>query len=257
MDLIQALILSSVEGVSEFLPISSTGHQVLVANLLQINQTEFVKSFEIIIQLGAILAVVVVYWRKFLEMKELWKLLLVALLPTLAVGLIFYQIIKTVLIGNPTITVMALGLGGVAMIVIEKYYMQRKEMDKTVENLSMKKAFLIGVGQSVSIIPGVSRAAATIFSGMLVGLNRQTAVEFSFLLAVPTMIAATSLDLMKSGFNFRSSEIGLLVVGCIGSFVTGLLVIRWLVRYVSHHNFVGFGVYRIVFSLAYWYLILR
>lgn len=258
MDLIQALILSIVEGISEFLPISSTGHLVLTSNLLGISQSEFVKSFEVFIQLGAILGVAVLYWKRLLSGLKIWRLLLVSLLPTLVVGLMFYQFIKTVLLGNVMVTVLALGLGGGVIILIEKYYQQKfAKHEKSVEDLSWKQAFMIGVGQSISVIPGVSRAAATIFGGMMTGLSRKEAVEFSFLLAVPTMMAATGLDLFKSAGIISSGEIGLLMVGFLGAFVTSIVVIKWLVKYVGDNSFVGFGVYRIIFSGLYWLLVIK
>lgn len=256
MDWFHAFILALVEGVSEFLPISSTGHQVLVANLLGVAQTDFVKSFEIIIQFGAILAVVVLYWQKLWEKKYLWKPLILALIPTMIVGLTLYKLIKNVLIGNPMITVLALIIGGVVMIVLENYY-KEKQSHKSLKELDWKTATLIGVGQSISIVPGVSRAAATIFTGMSVGLKREEAVEFSFMLAIPTMLAATGLDLLKSEASFSSDELMLLVFGSAMAFIASLLAIRWLLNYVSRHNFVSFGIYRIVFGLLYWFLIIR
>jgi undecaprenyl-diphosphatase len=258
MDYFQAVILSIVEGVSEFLPISSTGHLVLTANLLGISHSDFVKSFQIFIQLGAILGVVVLYWERLISGFKLWKKLFVALIPTLVVGLLLYGFIKNVLIGNELVTVLALGIGGVAIIGLEYYYSKKiRHYEKDIDGMSLKNAFLIGLGQSVSVIPGVSRAAATIFSGMMTGLSRAAAVEFSFLLAVPTMMAATGLDLVKSGSSFTSNEIGILAIGFIGSFVTSIFVIKWLVKFVSQNNFIGFGVYRILLAFVYWIMIVR
>lgn len=258
MDYFQAVILSIVEGVSEFLPISSTGHLVLTANLLGISHNDFVKSFEIFIQLGAILGVVVLYWERLMSGFKLWKKLFVALIPTLVIGLALYSFIKNVLIGNELVTVLALGIGGVVIIGLEYYYSKKiRQHEKDIDGMSMKNAFLIGLGQSVSVIPGVSRAAATIFSGMMTGLSRPAAVEFSFLLAVPTMMAATGLDLVKSGSNFTTNEMGILAIGFIGSFVTSIFVIKWLVKFVSQNNFIGFGVYRIILAFVYWIMIVR
>jgi undecaprenyl-diphosphatase len=257
MDFLQVLILSAVEGITEFLPISSTGHMVLVSELLRMQQTEFVKNFEVVIQLGAILAVVVLYWQRLLQSKVLWSRLVVAFVPTALIGLVLYKFIKTVLLGNPAVTLWALFLGGIALIIVEKLYKEQPHHLDKIESLSLKKSAIIGVVQSLSMIPGVSRAAATIIGGLFVGLKREPAVEFSFLLAIPTMIAATGLDLVKSNFAFSSSEWGLLSFGFIGAFITALLAVKFFIRYVQHHTFVAFGVYRIVLALLFWIFILH
>lgn len=251
MDLIQATLLSIVEGLSEFLPISSTGHLILASNLLQILQTEFVKTFEIFIQLGAILAVVVLYFKKYIQNFKAWKNVLIAFIPTALIGLVLYKFIKSYLIGNTLVTVTALLVGGILLILLEKLHKEKQSSNVTIEQLSLKQSFLIGLAQSVSIIPGVSRSAATILGGMFSGLKRETAVEFSFLLAVPTMFAATGLDLVKTGFNFSSSEIMILGVGFLGTFITALMVIKWFVKFIQKNNFFWFGVYRIVLSIIF------
>src|SRR5258708_2473210 len=256
MNILQAVILSFVEGTSEFLPISSTAHQILVSNILNIAQTDFVKSFEIIIQLGAILAVVVIYYQKFLVDRKLLKNLFVALIPALGVGLVFYSVIKKVLIGNYTVSLVALLVGGILLILIETYFKRRKSETYELNKLNYKNSFIIGIFQSVSVIPGVSRAAATIIGGMLTGLDRPSATEFSFLLSVPTMIAATALDVYKSRHELAGSNLILLAVGFTGSFVFALIAIRFLINYVKTHNFIPFGVYRIIFSIAYFLIFL-
>lgn len=257
MDYLQAVILSLVEGLSEFLPISSTGHLILASDLLNIAQTDFVKSFEIIIQLGAVLAVVFLYWKKIFTSFNLWPKLVVAFLPTAAVGLALYQVIKDLLLGNSTVTVAALLIGGILIILLEKLYDEKSHHLESLDQVSHKQAFLIGLCQSVSVIPGVSRAAATIIGGMFLGLKRQTAVEFSFLLAIPTMFAATGLDLIKSDFSFSSDQYTLLAIGFIGSFITALIAVKFLLKYVQTHNFVAFGVYRIILAVVFWLLIVR
>ncbi len=257
MNIVQALILSFIEGVTEFLPISSTAHQVLVSNILNISQTSFVKSFEIIIQLGAILAVAVLYWKKFLLDKELIKKLFVALIPALGVGFVFYKFIKDVLLGNLAISLITLFVGGVILILVELYFKKEKRQKFELDKLNYKNSFVIGIFQSISVIPGVSRAAATIVGGMLTGLSRESATEFSFLLAVPTMFAATALDIYKSRDVLLGSNLTLLFVGFVGSFIFAILSIRFLINYVKTHNFIPFGVYRIVFSILYWVLILK
>ncbi len=257
MNIFQALIISLVEGVTEFLPISSTAHQVLISNILNITQTGFVKNFEIIIQLGAILAVVVLYWRKFLVDMKLLKNLFVALVPALGVGFFFFSFIKNVLIGNYVVSLIALIAGGIALIAVEKYFEKRKKETFDINKLTYKDSFIIGVFQSISVVPGVSRAAATIIGGMFTGLTRESATEFSFLLAVPTMAAATALDIFKSRSELMGANFTLLTIGFIGAFVFALLTIKFLIGYVKKHSFIPFGVYRIVFAILYWVLILK
>jgi undecaprenyl-diphosphatase len=257
MDYFQAFILSIVEGISEFLPISSTGHLVLTSELLKITQTDFVKSFEVIIQLGAILAVVVLYGKRIMENRKMWPQIIAAFLPTAVIGFALYKLIKQFLLGNEAVTLWALFIGGIVLIVMERLYKEQPHHIDKIEKLSLKKAALIGLVQSISVIPGVSRSAATIFGGMFVGLKRKTAVEFSFLLAIPTMVAATGLDLVKSSFSFTTQEWGVLAVGFIGAFATALLAIRYFIRYIEHHTFVAFGIYRIVLAAAYWFFIVK
>lgn len=250
MDLIQALILSLIEGTTEFLPISSTGHLLLASRFLNIPQTEFVKTFEIFIQLGAILAIVVLYWRQLSHNFAIYRNIVIAFIPTGVIGLVFYRIIKQVFFENILITVFALLVGGILLIVLEKLYDEKGRHIDSIEKLSLKQSFLIGVAQSFSIIPGTSRAAATIIGGLLAGAKRKVAVEFSFLLAIPTMAGATGLDLIKSEFKFDSQEILVLSAGFIGSFATALLVVKWFIRFIENNNFFWFGVYRIVLSIA-------
>jgi undecaprenyl-diphosphatase len=264
MDLFQTIILSIVEGITEFLPISSTGHLILTSHLLSIPQTDFTKSFEIIIQLGAILAVVVLYWKRILDSKKLWKPLLVAFIPTAVIGLVLYKFVKNFLLGNTIITLLALFIGGIVLIIIEKWWeegptslpaTQGHSGSLTIEDLSMRQSFLIGLAQSVSIIPGVSRAAATIVGGLFMGMNRKTAVEFSFLLAIPTMGAATGLDLVKSGFSFTQSEWMMLGIGFIGAFVTALFAVKYFLKFIQNHTFIPFGIYRIILAVLFWIFI--
>jgi undecaprenyl-diphosphatase len=251
MDIIHSIILSIVEGFTEFLPISSTGHLILASDLLKITQTEFVKSFEIIIQLGAILAVVALYFKKLISGIEIWKKLLVAFIPSAILGYIFYSLIKSFLIGNTLVVLASLFLGGVALLILEYYYKEDKKSADKIENISYKQAFQIGCFQVISMIPGVSRAAATIAGGMLVGLKRQAATEFSFLLAIPTMAAATGLDLLKVGFNFSGQEMLILAIGFIGAFVSALIAVKFLINFVKSHTFNSFAVYRILLALIF------
>jgi undecaprenyl-diphosphatase len=251
MTFIQVIILSIVEGITEFLPISSTGHMILVSTLLKITETDFVKSFEIIIQLGAILAVLTLYWKKLLTDRSMFLRVVVAFIPTAIVGLVLYKYIKDVLLGNPWIVVLSLGIGGILLILLEKFQKQKQQ------SLSLFHAFLIGCAQSLSVIPGVSRAAATIVGARLLGMKRKDAVEFSFLLAIPTMAAAAGLDLVKSGRNFTGSQYELLAVGFIGAFITALITVKWFIGFVKTHTFIPFAIYRIVAALAFYFFVLR
>lgn len=257
MGIIEAVILGAVEGITEFLPISSTGHLVLTSELLKITQTNFVKSFEISIQLGAILAVVFLYRKALLTDKEYWKRILSAFLPTAVLGFLLYGFIKKFLLGSSIITVLALFVGGVLLIVLEKVYQKKKPSLENAREISFKKAFLIGIFQSVSMIPGVSRSGATIIGGLFLGLKRETAAEFSFLLAVPTMLAATGLDLAKNSATFTRDEYFLMAVGLAAAFVTAIFTIQYFLSYVRKHNFVLFGVYRIVLAVLFWLFIIK
>lgn len=251
MNFFQALILSAIEGLTEFLPISSTGHLILASRLLNIQPTEFVKSFEIIIQFGAILAVVVLYFGRIMNNRKLWLPMILAFIPTGILGLTVYKLIKTYLLGSVDVVLWSLLIGGVVMIVLEKFVFTSKAETVSEENLSPVKSVLIGIAQAVSMIPGVSRSAASIFGGMGVGLNREAAVEFSFLLAIPTMAAASGLDLVKSGFDFTGAEIILLMVGFVGAFATATISVKWLIGFIQKHNFVWFGIYRIIIALIF------
>ncbi len=257
MTLIQAIILGIVEGITEFLPISSTGHMILVSTLLRIPQTEFTKTFEIVIQLGAIMAIAFLYAKTLLTKRTLWLPLIAAFVPTSIIGFIAYKAVKQFLLGNPMVTVVALGAGGIAFYVIE--YILKKQVPKTImiEKITLPQALLIGVGQSVSIIPGVSRAAASIFTGMLIGLSRQTAVEFSFLLAIPTMIAASALDIIKSKPFIDSAFILPVIIGTIVAFITAMITVKLFLRYVQSHTFLPFAIYRIFLAIGFWFFILR
>lgn len=257
MEYYHAIILAIVEGFTEFLPVSSTGHLVLTAKLLNIPQTEFVKSFEIIIQLGSILAVIFLYWKKLLVERTVWKQILIAFIPTAVLGFTLYKVIKGYLIGNEMITVIALFLGGIILILIELLHKERVHAIEKIEDIPVKKAFVIGLAQSVAMIPGVSRSAATIIGGMLLNLKRKTAVEFSFLLAVPTMISATGLDLVQTRFAFSAYEYSLLAVGFIGAFIVAILAVKLVLQYIERNNFIPFGIYRIVVSILFFLFVLN
>lgn len=256
MDILHVVILSIIEGLTEFLPISSTAHQILTAHLLQIPQTEFLTTFEIAIQVGAIAAVVVVYYKKILANKPLFYKACVGFIPTGLLGFFLFKHIKGLLTSS-IVPVIALLIGGIVIIAIEMLLKKSKHKMKTTKDLTYKDALLVGLMQSISMIPGVSRSAATIFGGMALRLDRESAVEFSFLLAIPTMIAATGLDLVKSAGTITSNQIFELLIGTLIAFVVALLVIKWLLKYVQKNNFVGFGIYRILLAIVYYLIFIR
>ncbi len=257
MEYFHALILAVVEGITEFLPVSSTGHLVLTAKLLNIPQTEFVKSFEIIIQLGSILAIIFLYWKKLFVQRTVWKPILVAYLPTAILGFTLYKLIKGYLIGNEMITVIALFLGGIVLIIIELFHKEEKGTIEKIEDIPLKSAVGIGFFQSLAMVPGVSRSAATIIGGLLLKLKRKTAVEFSFLLAVPTMISATGLDLIETRFTFTPYEYSVLAVGFIGAFFVAIFTVKFVLKYIERNNFIPFGIYRIIVAILFFLFILN
>lgn len=248
MNFLHVIILGLIEGVTEFLPISSTGHLILASSLLQISNQEFVKTFEIFIQLGAILAIVGLYFKKFIGSIELYKKLFVAFLPTAFVGLVLYKIIKSLLF-NPVVVSISLIIGGIILVIVEKKKLLHSAEDIELENISYKNAFVIGLIQSVSVVPGVSRAAATILGGMYRGLSKKNAMEFSFLLAVPTMCAATGLDLLKTKAVFTSSEYLMLGAGSVIAFISAWFSVKLFINFVEKRGFVVFGYYRIILGL--------
>ncbi|HXK37977.1 MAG TPA: undecaprenyl-diphosphate phosphatase [Candidatus Paceibacterota bacterium] len=252
---LHALILGIVEGITEFLPISSTGHLLLAGELLKIPATEFQKSFDIIIQLGAILSVVAIYWHKLWNIAVIKKLV-VAFIPTGIIGLTLYKVIKGYLLGNHYVVLAALLIGGIALIAFELWHKEPEGATVDIESISYKQAFSIGLFQTLAIVPGVSRSAATVVGGLLLGLKRTTIVEFSFLLAVPTMLAATGLDLLKNASAFSSNQFGTLAIGFVTSFVVAYFSIKFLLSYIQKHTFISFGVYRIVAAILFWFIIL-
>ena len=251
MDILHGFIFGIIEGVTEFLPISSTAHMVLAAKVMGISQTEFVKSFEIVIQFGAILSVIALYWKRFLVDMESLKRILAAFIPTAILGLILYKLIKTYLLSNETVIVWSLLLGGLVLLVFENFHREKDSALDDISKLPYFKCIAIGLFQSLAMVPGVSRSAATIIGGLSLGLKRSTIVEFSFLLAAPTMLAASALDLLKSGSGFSSSQFGVLAVGFIVSFIVAIASIRFFIGYIKKHTFIPFGVYRIVAALVF------
>ncbi len=257
MNYIDALLLAVVEGVTEFLPVSSTGHLILSSRLLGLAESDFLKTFEIVIQLGAILAIVFLYRHKLLQGPKVWKNIIIAFIPTGIIGLTVYDFVKQVLLGSQLVTVVSLLVGGVIILLIEHFYNPDEHAEVEIEDLSVPKAVLLGIIQTVAVIPGVSRSGATIFGGMFMGFNRKTAADFSFLLAIPTMMAASGYDLLKSSNEFSQTEYGLLAIGLVGSFIVAYVVVKQFLRYIQQHTFTIFGWYRIAIALLFWLFILR
>lgn len=258
MNFFDAFILGIVEGVTEFLPISSTAHLDISRLLLGLPASSFVKSFEIAIQLGAILAVVYLYREKIFSYIYLKKII-IAFIPTGVIGFILYKLIKDFLLGNTLVIAWAMLLGGIAILVFEGLYKesQGQESKLEIESLSVRELLVMGLAQSLAVIPGVSRSLAVILSGRLMGISKVLVTEFSFLLAVPTIFFATVYDLYKSGENFAQNEWGFLLLGFLVSFVTAIFFIKWLLHYIKNHSFALFGYYRValailIFALLIW-----
>jgi undecaprenyl-diphosphatase len=250
MNILDATLLGALEGVTEFLPISSTGHLILASALLNLTQTDFLKSFEIAVQLGAIASVVVLYYKLFLNI-EILKKLFIAFLPTGVIGLLLYKVLKTYLLGNEYIVLATLFVGGIVLIAFELWYKEPADPAGQPQSLTYQHAFALGLFQSIAVIPGVSRSAAVIVGGLWLGFPRRMIVEFSFLLAVPTMLAATGLDLVKSASGFSAGDFWLLAVGFIVAFLVAIVSIKFLLRFIKTHTFVPFGVYRIVAAILF------
>ncbi len=249
MTFFDALILGIVEGLSEFLPISSTGHLILASALLKLQQTDSHKVFEVTIQSGAMLAVVFIYFKRLSTSPELLKKLCVGFLPTGVLGFLLYKLVKTLF--QPSLVSYMLIVGGIAFIAIELFMKRRQPSVEETGDVTYRQAFTIGLIQSLSMVPGVSRSGATIMGGLLCGLNRKVATEFSFLLALPTMLAATCYDIYKNHAVFQMSDIQNIVVGFITSFIFAVISIKALLRFVTSNTFISFGIYRIVVGVLF------
>jgi undecaprenyl-diphosphatase len=245
-DLVNGLILGVVEGLTEFLPISSTGHLILAGDLLGFND-ERGKVFEVVIQTGAMLAVLWEYRARFFRIDpRLYQNLVVAFIPAAVLGLAFGKYIKAYLF-KPVPVALAFVIGGVIILLVDRAGRPARIHDSA--QMSWLDALKVGVAQCFALIPGTSRSGATIIGGMLFGLSRKAATEFSFFLAVPTLVAAGLYDLWKNRALLSSADAGLFAVGSIAAFVSAFVVIRWLIRYVANHDFRPFAWYRIVFGL--------
>lgn len=255
MTIIESILLGALEGFTEFLPVSSTGHLILGSTLLHIPDTPFVTSFFIAIQLGAILAVLLVFFKDFLSFAVL-KRLLIAFVPTGVVGVTLYPFIKEVLLRDPMVVVYALALGGAFIIAIERSHGNQAQGEIPLTSLSLKKTFLVGIAQSLAVVPGISRSGATVMGGLLMNIPRATILKFSFLLAVPTMLAATGYDMLKNPGIFTGENLAPLAWGFITAFVVALFTVKIAMAFVRKHSFAPFGWYRIALALFFWVVIL-
>ncbi len=252
MNIFESIILGVVEGITEFLPVSSTGHLILTAKLLGHSQTEFLKSFEIAIQLGAILSVIVMYGKSLRGQTEVWKRILAAFMPTAVIGFSLYKVVRELFLESHTLVLQSLFWGGLFLVIFDMFHNEKRAHLDKIEDIPYRTAVLIGVFQSLALIPGVSRAAATIIGGLILGVKRKTIVEFSFLLAIPTMLSATSLDILKNTACFSSEHFIHLGIGFAVSFIVALFTIQFLLKFIQRHNFILFGVYRMTLSALWW-----
>lgn len=250
MGIFEAIILAIIEGLTEFLPVSSTGHMILASSVMKIHDDEFVKTFEIVIQLGAIFAIAIMYIKRFLQGISIYLKLMIAFLPTAIVGFLAYGFIKTYLF-NPVVVSISLIVGGVVLIWIDKKVVSKETEVDDLKDIPFINAFYIGLMQCLSMIPGTSRAAATIIGGVFNKLNKKQATEFSFLLAVPTMFAATGYDLLKSPIQLDQQKIILLILGLVFAFVSSWIAVKIFLKLVENYGFTYFGYYRIVIGVIF------
>ncbi len=247
MNTLQALILAIIEGITEFLPVSSTGHMIIASSFFGIEHDEFTKLFTIVIQLGAILSVVVLYFKRFFQTLEFYFKLFIAFIPAVVFGLLFSKKIDA-LLENPVTVAVSLLLGGILLLKVDDWFGNSENTE-----ITYAKGFKIGLFQCVAMIPGVSRSGASIVGGMSQNLSRTAAAEFSFFLAVPTMLGATvkkCYDYYKEGFVLTNDQINLLIIGNVVAFIVALLAIKSFIGYLSKNGFQIFGYYRIIVGLA-------
>lgn len=251
MDYLQAIVLAIIEGITEFLPVSSTGHMIIASSFFGIAQDDFTKLFTIVIQLGTILSVVVLYFKRFFQSFDFYFKLLVAFIPAVVFGLLFSKKIDA-LLENPVTVAISLLIGGIILLKVDDWF--SKETDVTTsQEISYLTAFKIGMFQCLAMIPGVSRSGASIVGGMSQKLSRTTAAEFSFFLAVPTMLGATvkkCYDYYKDGFVLTNDQINFLIIGNVVGFIVALIAIKSFIGYLSKNGFKVFGFYRIIVGIA-------
>lgn len=257
MDIIQSVIIAIVEGLTEFLPVSSTGHMIIAEKLLNVPDNDYTKMFTVAIQLGAILAVVVLYWKKFFDFKnrQFYLKLIAGVIPALILGFLFSKKIDALLESTTTVAI-ALFAGGIVLLFIDKLFTHPRIQSE--RQVSFTNAFIIGIWQCLAMVPGVSRSAASIIGGMQQKLTRSAAAEFSFFLAVPTMLAATGYKLYKyykEAGGFSGEELKLLASGNLVAFVVAMLAIKFFIGFLKKHGFRIWGIYRIVLGLILFALI--
>lgn len=245
MTWIQTIIIAIVEGITEFLPVSSTGHMIITQSLLGVEPTEFTKAFVVNIQFGAILSVIVLYWKRFFQTLDFYFKLFVAFIPAAVIGFLAGDFIDS-LLENVVVVAVMLVLGGIVLLFADKWF-NKPTAD---QEITYKKGFRIGLFQTIAMIPGVSRSAATIIGGMVQGLNRKTAAEFSFFLAVPTMFAASAYKLLENYKHISADNIDTLILGNIVAFVVAIAAIRTFISLLTRYGFKAFGWYRIVVGMA-------
>ncbi len=249
MNYIQAIILAIIEGITEFLPISSTGHMIIGSSIMGIAQDSFTKLFTVAIQLGAILSVIVLYWKRFFQTLDFYYKLVVAFIPAVVFGVLFNDYIDA-LLENVVVVGLTLFLGGVLFLFLDRLFNDEGKSDAPP---SFPSALKIGLFQVIAMIPGVSRSAATIIGGLTQNLTRKAAAEFSFFLAVPTMFAATAkkmFDYYKDGIAIDSTQINLLVIGNVVAFIVAMIAIKSFIGFLTKHGFKVFGYYRIIVGLT-------
>lgn len=248
MDIIQAIIIGIIEGFTEFLPISSTGHMIVAAEFMGIEESALMHAYEVIIQFSAIMAVMLIYREKITFKKvDLWMKLFVAFLPLAIVGFIFKDMIKE-LFNVQTVAWMFI-VGGVIFLLLEYFYEEKEYHVNEVEKVTYRQAWWVGFAQIFSLVPGTSRAGATIVGGLLTGLDRKTSSDFSFLLAIPVMGAVTAYDLLKHYQDFADANWGVFVVGFVVSFIVAYITVKLFLVFIQKFTFVPFGIYRIVFGI--------
>ncbi|QSB27718.1 undecaprenyl-diphosphate phosphatase [Flavobacterium sp. CLA17] len=247
MNTLQAIILAIIEGITEFLPVSSTGHMIIASSFFGIAQDDFTKLFTIVIQLGAILSVVVLYFRRFFQTLDFYFKLLVAFIPAVVLGLLLSDFIDG-LLENPVTVAVSLLIGGLILLKVDEWFNQ-PETGEIAQEITYLQAFKIGLFQCIAMIPGVSRSGASIVGGMSQKLSRTTAAEFSFFLAVPTMLGATvkkCYDYYKDGFELSHDQINFLIIGNVVAFIVALLAIKTFIGFLTKNGFKVFGYYRIL-----------
>jgi len=249
LDILQAIVIGVIEGFTEFLPISSTGHMIIASRYLGIEESSLIKAYEVIIQFAAILAVMLIYREKMKPSNiELWKRLIVAFLPLAIVGYIFKDPIKS-LFSVEVVAIMFI-IGGIIFLIVEWFHKENKSHTKSVDDTSYRQALLIGVSQIFALIPGTSRAGATIIGGLLVGLDRKSSTEFSFLLAIPVMATVSGYDLLKHYIEFADANWVAFAIGFLVAFIVAYITIKLFLAFLERFTFVAFGIYRIVLVKA-------